>query len=111
MSTVYNINKGVNRPIEFKGIQAQYITYLGLGLVVLLLIYAILHVLGANLYVCLAIILPAGGALIAGVQRMSKKYGEHGLMKRSAARSLPSSIQSRSRKVFLQLQTPADAAR
>ena len=28
MSSVYTINKGVNKPIEFKGLKAQYIAYL-----------------------------------------------------------------------------------
>ena len=109
MATVYEVNKGINRSIEFKGIKAQYITYLALGLVLLLLLFAILHVIGANLYVCLGIVLPAGGALVVSIQRISKKYGEHGLMKRAAARSLPRSIRSRSRKVFHQLKSRENA--
>ena len=32
-SSIYGINKGVNRPAEFKGLKAQYIWYLGGGLV------------------------------------------------------------------------------
>jgi len=28
MSSVYKINKGINKPIEFKGLKAQYIAYL-----------------------------------------------------------------------------------
>ena len=46
MGTVYQINKGLNRPISFKGLKVQYIAYLGDGLVALLLIYSRLH-LGA----------------------------------------------------------------
>lgn len=37
MATVYPINRGVNRSLEFKGIKAQYVIYLALGLVLLLL--------------------------------------------------------------------------
>ena len=31
-NSVYKINKGINKPIEFKGLKAQYIWYLGGGL-------------------------------------------------------------------------------
>jgi hypothetical protein len=104
MATVYEINKGINRSIEFKGIKAQYIMYLGAGLVGLLLLFAILYVIGVNIYVCLAIILTAGGGLITVVQKFSKKYGEHGLMKKIAKRKLPGFISSRSRLVFIQIK-------
>ena len=33
----YTIHKGLNRPLEFRGLQSQYITYLALGCVGLLL--------------------------------------------------------------------------
>nr|WP_262712406.1 DUF4133 domain-containing protein [Arachidicoccus ginsenosidivorans] len=35
----YEINKGVNRAIEFRGLKAQYIYYLAVGLAVLLLLF------------------------------------------------------------------------
>ena len=104
MSTVYNINKGVNRSIEFKGFKAQYIIYLAAGMVSLLLLFAILYICGFNIYLCLAIIVPGGIALVVAVQRLSKKYGEHGLLKKIAQKRLPSSIRCHSRKIFLQLK-------
>jgi hypothetical protein len=36
MASVYQINKGVGKPIVFRGLKAQYIAYLAVGLVVLL---------------------------------------------------------------------------
>jgi len=107
MSTVYNINKGVNRPIEFKGFKAQYIIYLAVGMVSLLLLFAILYVCGFNIYLCLAIIVPAGFGLVVTIQRLSKKYGEHGLLKKIAKKRLPASVRSHSRKIFLQLKDSA----
>jgi hypothetical protein len=104
MATVYSINHGVNRSLEFKGIKAQYVIYLALGLVLLLLLFAVFHIAHVNLYVTMAIILPAGGGLVLVVKRLSDRYGEHGLVKHSAARSLPASVQSRSRKIFFQLK-------
>ena len=104
MALVYEINKGVNRSMEFKGIKAQYIIYLAIGLVLLLLLFAILFMAGVNTYVCVLIILPAGAGLYFTVQRLSHKYGEHGLMKKAAQRKLPAAIESRSRKLFVQLR-------
>jgi len=104
MATVYSINRGINRSLEFKGIKAQYVIYLALGLVLLLLLFAVFHLAHVNLYVGIAIILLAGGALVLAVKRLSDRYGEHGLIKHSAARRLPASVQSRSRRVFLQLK-------
>lgn len=105
MASVYEVNKGVNRSIEFKGIKAQYIIYLALGLVILLLLFSALFVAGVSNYVCIAIILPIGACLYISIQRLSKKYGEHGLMKKAAQKQLPHSIQSRSRKIFIQLRS------
>jgi hypothetical protein len=103
MATVYEINKGINRSIEFKGIKAQYIIYLAAGLVLLLLLFAILYMTGINIYLCLGIVIPAGAALFLGVQHYSKTYGEFGLIKKAAQRSLPAGVRSRSRKIFNQL--------
>ena len=101
MATVYEINKGINRSIEFKGIKAQYIIYLAIGLVSLLLLFALLYVTGINIYICLGVILPTGVVLFLVVQRMSNKYGEHGMMKKVASRSVPSVIKAYSRKMFM----------
>jgi len=109
MATVYEINKGVNRSIEFKGIKAQYITYLAIGMVLLLIVFAVLYALGVGIYYCLAIVLPVAVALIVFVQHFSKTYGEYGLSRRIAGRRLPSSIRSRSRAVFTTLQQPDHA--
>ena len=43
MNSVYKINKGINKPIEFKGLKAQYIGYLGAGVIVLLILFAIFY--------------------------------------------------------------------
>jgi len=55
-NSVYQINKGINKPIEFKGLKAQYIWYLGGGLVVLMIIFAIVYIAGINIFICLIII-------------------------------------------------------
>jgi hypothetical protein len=97
---VYEINKGINRPMEFRGIKAQYIIYLAAGLVALLLLFAILYIAGAHIYICLGIIIPAAAALIMGVKYYSNKYGQHGLKRKMAENGLPACIRSGSKKIF-----------
>jgi len=101
MSTsVYQVNKGINRPIEFKGLKAQYIWYLGGGLLALLILFAILYICGLNTFICLAIIIGAATALFMHVYKLSRKYGQHGMMKELAKRSIPAGIKCRSREIF-----------
>ncbi|MBS1737507.1 MAG: DUF4133 domain-containing protein [Bacteroidetes bacterium] len=102
-TSVYTINKGINKPIEFKGLKAQYIWYLGGGLLTLLILFAILYICGVNMFVCLGIIIISGTALFVHVYKLSHKYGEHGMMKSLAKRSIPSVIKTYSRKVFINL--------
>ena len=95
-NSVYQINKGINKSIEFKGLKAQYIWYLGGGLVGLLIIFAIIYIIGANIFLCLAIIVLAGTGLFMYVYKMSRTYGEHGLMKKIARKAVPKVIKSHS---------------
>lgn len=99
-TSVYSINKGINKPIEFKGLRAQYIWYLGAGLLVLLIGFAVLYIVGVNTFACLAIIIIGGTVLFLHVYKLSHKYGEHGMMKAIAKRSIPTVVKSYSRKVF-----------
>jgi hypothetical protein len=99
-TSVYLINKGVNRCVEFKGLKAQYIWYLGGGLAGLLLLFAAMYIIGVNMYVCVVIILIGGIVLFKTVYRFSNKYGEHGLLKKAAQRKIPRVIKCHSRTVF-----------
>ncbi|MES2375406.1 MAG: DUF4133 domain-containing protein [Bacteroidota bacterium] len=96
----YQINKGINRPIEFKGLKAQYIGYLGGGLVGLLVLFAVLYLISMPVYLCILIIISLGSALFYKIFGLSHKYGEHGLMKRNARRHLPTYLKFKSRRFF-----------
>ncbi|MBT2564673.1 DUF4133 domain-containing protein [Pedobacter sp. ISL-68] len=100
-NSVYKINKGINQSIEFKGLKAQYIWYLGGGVVALLIIFAVMYIVGLPSFVCIGIILIAGTILVIRIYGMSNKYGEYGLMKALARKQMPKVIKSSSRKVFL----------
>jgi hypothetical protein len=102
-ASVYQINKGINKPIEFKGLKAQYIWYLGGGILALLILFAILYISGVNSFICLFIIIITGTALFMHVYRLSHKYGQYGMMKAIAKRSIPKEIKNYSRKIFINL--------
>jgi hypothetical protein len=104
MSSVYSINKGINRPIMFRGLKAQYIGYLAGGLVSLVVLFAILYISGVNTYACLLVIFGSGTALVYTVSRLSHKYGVFGLMKKQAKRQLPDYLWFNSRRLFIQIK-------
>ena len=103
MNSVYKINKGINKPIEFKGLKAQYIGYLGIGVILLLIIFAVLYICGVNMFVCLGVIFLLGTLLFMGVYKMSDSYGQHGLLKKLAKRNIPKYLGCHSRKIFYEL--------
>lgn len=88
----YTINKGVNRPIEFRGLKAQYFYYLAIGLAVLLILFCVMYISGVPVYLGLVLILALGAGLFTGVTRLSHRFGEYGLKKLLASRKLPKAI-------------------
>lgn len=103
-NSVYQVNKGINKSIEFKGLKAQYIWYLGGGILGLLVLYAVMYIIGINTFICLAIILLSGTGLVIRVYGMSNTYGEHGMMKKIAQRSIPKIIRCNSRQLYMTLK-------
>ncbi|MFL9829720.1 DUF4133 domain-containing protein [Flavobacterium sp. ST-87] len=99
-NSVYQINKGINQSIEFKGLKAQYIWYLGGGVVLLMIVFSILYVIGIPSIVCVGIIAVSGALLVMKIYRMSNTYGEYGLMKALSKKQLPTAVRTYSRKVF-----------
>tara|TARA_R110002020_G_scaffold113688_1_gene261527 strand:+ start:13833 stop:14201 length:369 start_codon:yes stop_codon:yes gene_type:complete len=100
MNSVYKNHKSINRSIEFRGLKAQYIWYLGGGIVVLLILFAGMLLLGIPSLFCVALTLAMGGFMVMKAYMMSKTFGEFGLMKRLAQRQIPKIIRSRSRNIF-----------
>lgn len=93
-NSVYQINKGINKPVEFKGLKAQYIWYLGGGLVALLIFFAIIYICGVNIFICLVLIVSLATALFMHIYKLSRTYGEYGLMKKIAKKAIPKVIKS-----------------
>jgi hypothetical protein len=103
-TSVYQINKGINKPVEFKGLKAQYIWYLGGALLALLVLFAILFICGVNTFICLGIILALGAYVVTYVYKLSHTHGQYGMMKKMAKRSIPATVKSYSRKEFTALK-------
>jgi hypothetical protein len=101
-NSVYQINKGINKSIEFKGLKAQYIWYLGGCILALLILFAILYIIGVNTFICVGVVLLAGTVAVIKIYALSNKYGEHGMMKKLARHHVPHTIKCYSRKTFKQ---------
>jgi 1,4-dihydroxy-2-naphthoate octaprenyltransferase len=108
MALVYQINKGVSRPIEFKGLVGVYIACLAVGLVFLLVLFAALYIAGVDLYVVLVIVIGLGVGLFFTVFKLSKRFGVHGLGKFLARRGIPIFIRFSSRRLFTGLKGGGD---
>lgn len=104
MNSVYKINKGINKSIEFKGLKAQYIWYLGGGIIVLLFLFAILYLVGVNSLISIVIVGSAGVGVFVWVYKLSNKYGEHGMKKKQASRNTPKVINCYSRNGFIKFK-------
>jgi hypothetical protein len=102
-NSVYSINKGINQSIEFKGLKAQYIWYLGGGVVGLMILFAVLYIIGIPSLICIGFVGTAGGFLVFKIYRMSNTYGEYGMMKALAKKQVPKWIKVYSRAVFMKL--------
>ena len=80
----YPINKGIGRPVEFKGLKAQYLFIFAGGLLALFILFVILYMVGI-------------GQWIWQTFALNARYGEHGLMKLGAARNHPRYLINRRR--------------
>jgi hypothetical protein len=100
MESMYKINKGINRPVVFQGIEGQYIWWLGAGVLLLLILFMVLHFAGMDAYISLLIVGAGGMGLFAGVYKLSNSYGTKGLGKKLAKRQLPGGLNFSNRTYF-----------
>ena len=82
----FEINKGVGREVEFKGLRAQYLFIFAFGL---------LAVFGQ--WTCIGFGVSAATAVVWLTFSLNRRFGSHGLMKLLAARQHPRRILSRKR--------------
>ncbi|MDB5232010.1 MAG: hypothetical protein JWN76_2815 [Chitinophagaceae bacterium] len=92
MSTIYVINKGVNKPVEFRGLKGQYIWWLGIGLATLLILFALMYICGVHTALCLSTVFTGAVILFQWVYKTNAKYGQHGMMKSAARKYIPKAV-------------------
>lgn len=93
----YEVNKGIGRSPEFRGLKSQYLFLFAGGLLGIFLLFVVMYMAGANQWLCIGVGLTAATALVGGVFRLNARYGEWGLMKLRARRRMPRYILNRRR--------------
>ena len=83
----YPINKGIGRPVEFKGLKAQYLFIFAGGLLALFILFVILYMVGIGQWICIGFGAASSSILVWQTFALNARYGEHGLMKLGAARN------------------------
>lgn len=97
----YPINKGIGRSVEFQGLKSQYLFIFAGGLLALFVLFVILYMAGVNQWICIGFGGTSASVLVWQTFSLNKKYGEHGLMKRSALHSHPRYLINRRRIPYL----------
>ena len=93
----YPINKGIGRSVEFQGLKSQYLFIFAGGLLALFVLFVILYMVGVNQWICIGFGGTSTSILVWQTFSLNRKYGEHGLMKRSALHSHPRYLINRRR--------------
>lgn len=98
----YNINKGIGKSVEFKGLKAQYLFIFAGGLLAVFVVFIIMYMIGIDQWICIGFGVIAASVLVWLTFRLNEKYGEHGLMKITAKRQHPCYLINRknSRRFF-----------
>ena len=99
----YFMNKGVNKPAEFKGLQSQYLFIFAGGLVGTFVVFIVMYLAGINQWICIFTGLGLALIVVWLTFSLNREFGRFGLMKIQATRSFPRRIINR--KNFLRLFT------
>ena len=98
----FNLNKGIGKSAEFKGLKAQYLFLFAAGLLTVFVLFIIMYMVGINQWICIGFGIIAASVLVWTTFALNGKYGEHGLMKLLASRQHPRFLINRKtpRKLF-----------
>ena len=70
----YPINKGIGRPVEFKGLKAQYLFIFAGGLLAAFILFVILYMAGAGQWLCIGFGVVSASATVWLTFRLNAKY-------------------------------------
>lgn len=93
----FNINKGIGRPAEFKGLIAQYLFIFVGGLLAVFILTVVIYMIGIPQMICVGFGVVSGSILVWATFHLNGKYGQHGLMKVQATKNHPHYISNRRR--------------
>lgn len=93
----YNINKGIGRSVEYKGLKAQYLFIFAGGLLAMFVVFVIMYIIGISQWICIGFGVTTTSILVWLTFHLNAKYGEYGLMKLSAGKYHPRYIINRLR--------------
>ena len=85
----FNINKGIGKSVEFKGLKAQYLFIFAGGLLSVFIVFVIMYMVGIDQWICIVFGVIAASALVWLTFNLNEKYGEYGLMKVMSAKQHP----------------------
>lgn len=88
----FNVHKGVDKPIEFKGLQSQYLFIFAGGVIVLLIGITLMVMVGIDQTLCIGIAVLWISVLTGITFHLNRRYGEYGLMKLAARKRCPRRI-------------------
>ncbi|MDO1450741.1 DUF4133 domain-containing protein [Rhodocytophaga aerolata] len=101
----FEVNKGVGKPVEFMGLQAQYIGYLFGGAFGNFILFAIIYLLGTPPFISLLYLIVSSGFLAYYIFSTGKKHGAHGLRLLSAKKAQPRYMVCRNPLLFKNLKS------
>jgi hypothetical protein len=85
----YNINKGIGKSVEFRGLKSQYLFIFAAGLLAVFVVFIILYMAGVGQWLCIAFGVIAASVLVWLTFNLNTRYGESGLMKLMAKKQHP----------------------
>jgi len=91
----YPVNRGIGRPVEFKGLRSQYLFIFAGGLLSLFVVFVVMYMAGINQWFCIGFGVVAASVLVYLTFHLNDKYGTYGLMKLLARKNHPRYIISR----------------
>ncbi len=91
----FEINKGIGRTVEFKGLKAQYLFIFAGGLLGVFILVVILYMIGVHSYICIGLGILGASVLVWQTFSLNRKYGTYGLMKLTAKKRHPRYLTNR----------------
>ena len=71
----FNVNKGIGRSPEFKGLKSQYLFIFAGGLLALFVIFVVMYMAGIDQWVCIGFGVVSASVVVWVTFRMNSKYG------------------------------------